>query len=70
VLHAGRVTGAVTLPPAAYLHLLVVAGTVGVGAERLGPGDALRLAGTGATEITTDGAELLAWRMCSDLTSG
>jgi redox-sensitive bicupin YhaK (pirin superfamily) len=71
VLHAGRVTGAVTLAPAAYLHLLVVDGTVAVGADTLGPGDALRLVDAAATEIITHGgAEVLAWRMRAGLASG
>lgn len=68
-LHAGRVDGAVTLEPAAYLHLLVVTGTVRVGAETLGPGDALRATDTESTEIVTDtGAEVLGWRMRDGLT--
>ena len=69
-LHAGRITGPVRLPPAPYLHLLVVAGTVAVAGETLGAGDALRATDTDDTEIMVTGgaAEVLAWRMRNDLT--
>lgn len=71
VLHAGRVTGAVTLPPAAYLHLLVVAGTVAVPGGELGPGDAARLAGTGPLRLyAAQQAEVLAWVMSAGLAPG
>lgn len=69
VLQAGELAGALTLDPAAYLHLLVVAGEVTVGADVLGAGDALRATGTGPTELTGHG-HVLAWRMRRDLTSG
>ncbi len=67
-LPAGR---AVTLGPAAYLHLLVVDGTVLVDGTALGPGDALRRADAGPTGVVAGtGAELLAWRMRSGLSVG
>jgi quercetin 2,3-dioxygenase len=72
VLVAGRLPagGTATLDPSAYLHVLVVAGTVRLdsGAVELGPGDAARLTDTGRTVISAGaGAELLAWRMRSGL---
>jgi redox-sensitive bicupin YhaK (pirin superfamily) len=74
VLVAGRLPagGTATLAPTAYLHLLVVAGTVAAEGEVLGPGDALRLADPGSVTIATrDGAaELLGWRMRSGLSVG
>jgi hypothetical protein len=83
VLHAGRISAPVTLPPAAYLHLLVVAGTIAVSGtvpasgdglgsgDELGPGDALRLTGAGGITVTpAGGAEILAWRMRHGLDPG
>ena len=74
VLVAGRLPagGTATLAPTAYLHLLVVAGTVAAEGEVLGPGDALRLADPGSVTVATrDGAaELLGWRMRSGLSVG
>jgi redox-sensitive bicupin YhaK (pirin superfamily) len=74
VLVAGRLpaAGTATLAPSAYLHLLVVAGTVRVGGTgRLDAGDAGRWTDSGAIDIRTDtGAELLAWRMRSGLSVG
>jgi quercetin 2,3-dioxygenase len=72
-LVAGRLPagGAATLAPAAYLHLLVVDGTLLAAGSVLGPGDALRLTGAGPTAVRSpDGAELLAWRMRSGLSVG
>jgi redox-sensitive bicupin YhaK (pirin superfamily) len=78
VLVAGRLAAGetATLAPAAYLHLLVVDGTVRIGGDHLGafvlrPGDAARWTDTRPIEIRTDtGAELLAWRMRSGLSVG
>ena len=75
VLVAGRLPtgGTATLDPAAYLHVLVVAGTLHVdaGAVELGAGDAVRLTDAGRTVISAGaGAELLAWRMRSGLSVG
>lgn len=71
VLQAGRLTGSVTLAPAAYLHLLVVTGSVAVGADTLGPGDALRARDAGPVDVTADGdAHVLVWRMRKGLASG
>ncbi len=73
VLVAGRLPAGstATLAPAAYLHVLVVAGTAAADGEALGPGDALRLADAGSVAVATrDGAELLAWRMRSGLSVG
>ena len=73
VLVAGRLPAGstATLAPAAYLHVLVVAGTATADGEVLGPGDALRLADAGSVAVATrDGAELLAWRMRSGLSVG
>ena len=74
VLVAGRLPagGTATLAPTAYLHLLVVTGTVTVGGDVLGPGDALRLADAGSVAVAARGeaAELLAWRMRSGLSFG
>lgn len=72
-LVAGRLPagGTATLEPAAYLHLLVVGGTLEVAGSSLGPGDALRVTGAGPTAVRTGtGAELLAWRMHSGLSVG
>jgi redox-sensitive bicupin YhaK (pirin superfamily) len=72
-LVAGRLPagGTAILAPAAYLHLLVVDGTLDVAGVALGPGDALRVAGAGPTAVGTGtGAELLAWRMRSGLSVG
>ena len=78
-LHAGRLPAgaAVLLEPAAYRHLLVVAGTVqvtgaaGAGELRLGAGDALRLTGGGPVRLDTPaGAEVIGWRMQSGLQVG
>lgn len=63
--------GSATLAPAAYLHLLVVGGTVLAAGSVLGPGDALRLTEAGPTPVRSpDGAELLAWRMRTGLSVG
>ena len=83
VLVAGRLPagGTAILAPTAYLHLLVVAGTLlldppasrrpGPGVVALGPGDAVRLTDPGPVAVRTDhGAELLAWRMRSGLSVG
>ena len=71
ILVAGRLDGRTTLAPAAYLHLLVVGGTLDVDGERLGPGDALRRTDAGAVTLSTEtGTELLAWRMRSGLSVG
>ena len=72
-LVAGRLPagGTATLGPAAYLHLLVVGGTLTVAGAELGAGDALRLTAAGPTAVSTGpGAELLAWRMRSGLSVG
>jgi redox-sensitive bicupin YhaK (pirin superfamily) len=72
-LVAGRLPagGTATLGPAAYLHVLVVAGTLVAGDAELSAGDALRLTDAGPTAVGTGpGAELLAWRMRSTLTFG
>jgi redox-sensitive bicupin YhaK (pirin superfamily) len=72
-LTAGRLPagGTATLGPAAYLHVLVVAGAATVGEAELGPGDALRLTGSGPVTVRTDtGTELLGWRMRSGLSVG
>jgi redox-sensitive bicupin YhaK (pirin superfamily) len=78
VLLAGRLPAATTatLAPAAYLHLLVVGGTVRIGGDLLGafvlrPGDAARWTDTHPIEVRSDtGAELLAWRMRSGFPVG
>jgi quercetin 2,3-dioxygenase len=71
-LLAGRLPagGAATLAPVAYLHLLVVDGTLRADGATLGPGDALRSTGTGIELSTDTGTELLAWRMRSGLSVG
>jgi quercetin 2,3-dioxygenase len=72
-LVAGRLPagGAATLGPAAYLHLLVVDGTLLVEGTPLGPGDALRRTDAGPTTVVAEtGTELLAWRMRSGLSVG
>jgi hypothetical protein len=72
-LHAVRLVpgGTVALPGAAYLHLFVARGTVAVGPERLGPGDAARLVDAPPQIVTarTD-AEVLAWGMRTGLPVG
>jgi quercetin 2,3-dioxygenase len=78
VLVAGRLPagGRVTLAPAAYLHLLVVDGSVRIGGDHLGavvlhPGDAARWTDTRPIEVRSDtGGELLGWRMRSGLPVG
>ena len=60
-LHAGRVDGAAELPVAPYLHVLVTDGRLRVGRAELGPGDSLRLTGSGAA-LEGD-AHVLAWEM-------
>jgi quercetin 2,3-dioxygenase len=74
VLVAGRLVagGSATLDPTAYLHVLVVTGTVAVDGDVLGPGDALRLVDPGAVTVAARdaAAELLAWRMRSGLSVG
>lgn len=69
-LHAGRLPAgaAVTLGPAAYLHVLVVAGAATLDGTELGPGDAARLTGRAAELRTDGGAELVAWAMRRGLT--
>jgi redox-sensitive bicupin YhaK (pirin superfamily) len=74
-LHAGRIApgGSATLPPAQYLHVLVVVGAVeltGVG-QSLATGDAARLTGAGPVELRTRaGAEVIAWEMRAGLSVG
>jgi redox-sensitive bicupin YhaK (pirin superfamily) len=73
VLVAGRLPqgAGAALAPSPYLHVLVVAGTATVAGAPLGPGDALRLADAGRVAVTsTEGAELLAWRMRTGLSVG
>ncbi len=73
-LVAGRLPAgaAATLGPAAYLHVLVVGGTLRLAeGTELTAGDALRLVDAGPTAVGTEiGAELLAWRMRSGLSVG
>jgi redox-sensitive bicupin YhaK (pirin superfamily) len=72
-LHAGRlaVGTSATLPPAAYRHVLVGAGTVELAGHLLRPGDAARLTGTGPVELRTPtGAEVIAWGMRTGLQVG
>jgi quercetin 2,3-dioxygenase len=70
-LEAGLVEGRVVLGPAAYLHLLVVSGTVAVLGSSLGPGDALRVRDAGETVLDAPaGATVLAWRMRTGLSIG
>ncbi|MDQ0984253.1 pirin family protein [Streptomyces sp. V2I9] len=67
VLHVHRPAGGerTTLPDAVRLYVHVVRGTVALGGEELGPGDAARI--TGARDlaaVTVDGpAELLVWEL-------
>lgn len=71
VLTAGSFRGTEPLPAAAYLHLLVVDGTVAVAGESLGPGDALRARDAGPTVLDAPaGATVLAWRMRTGLSVG
>ena len=73
-LHAARLPPgrSVRLPAAAYLHVFVARGTVRVaGVGRLGAGDAARLTGTGAVDLTgVAAAEVLAWQMRAGLPAG
>jgi len=66
-LHAARLEQgqSTELPHARYLHLFVAYGEVVLeGAGLLGPGDAVRSAGTGGQRVTaTAPAELLVWEM-------
>lgn len=65
-LHAVRLVpgGTAALPGGAYLHLFVARGTVRVGADRLGPGDAARLTDAPPPIVTAEtGAEVVAVRM-------
>jgi quercetin 2,3-dioxygenase len=76
-LRAGRLpaAGTATLPPVAYLHVLVVAGTVELRAAApglsLAPGDAARLTAAGPVELRAPaGAEVVAWGMRAGLSVG
>jgi hypothetical protein len=77
-LRAGRLPpgGSATLPAAAYLHVLVVAGDVSVtgagpGGWTLWAGDAARLTGSGPVELRAEsGAEVIAWGMRAGLSVG
>jgi redox-sensitive bicupin YhaK (pirin superfamily) len=61
VLHVGRVDGPRELPPAAYLHVLVLAGRLRVDGLGLDAGDSARLADSGAA-LHGD-AQVLVWEM-------
>ena len=65
VLWGGRLQPGevVTLPSDPYVHVFVAVGTARLGAHALATGDAARLTGEGAVELTAgdDGAEVLLW---------
>jgi redox-sensitive bicupin YhaK (pirin superfamily) len=71
-LHAARLAPGqqVTLPDAPYVHLFVPRGSVTLeGAGELGAGDAVRLTGAGARQVTAvQQSEILVWEMNSSLT--
>jgi redox-sensitive bicupin YhaK (pirin superfamily) len=72
-LHAGRLPagGTLTVPAAPYVHVLVATGAVTLGATVLGPGDAARLTGEPATELTArEATEVLVWEMRAGLSVG
>jgi redox-sensitive bicupin YhaK (pirin superfamily) len=66
VLWVGRLPGGarIAIPDAAHVHVFMAIGDGNLdGAGALGTGDAARLAGAGALELTAgaDGAEVLVW---------
>lgn len=70
-LHAARLEpgGTVELPDAPYVHVFVALGSATLeGAGTLGPGDAVRLTGSGARRVTgLEPAEILVWEMHASL---
>jgi quercetin 2,3-dioxygenase len=69
VLHAGHLRGAVTLPAAPYVHVLVLSGVVLTEGASLGAGDAARSSGPVILDAPA-GADVLAWVMSVGLAPG